>query len=132
MPTAESAKPFIIKGYNQNDIVVTGLCIEPALVNKADDSFNNRVERIKSNKNLTGALYSSGAEPKIHIDMLINMIISMKNSDHNLIVFAKNEGRFHNKLKNLKLLLDQYNPIKKNKSSSPSPSLPLLFASFTS
>jgi hypothetical protein len=101
VPTEEAVKPFIDFGYSINDIIITGLCIEPSLVRQVDDAFNARLQRYQSNDVLTGAFYSSGAEPQIHIEILTNMISSIEYSENKMIIFAKREGRFNKRLEKI-------------------------------
>ncbi len=101
VPLESSAVPFIRSGYNQNQLIVTGLCIEPELVNQFESSFETRLKRINGNGSLTGAFFSSGAEPKSHVRKLQEAVESIVCSEYKAIVFAAKGGKVYNGLKRL-------------------------------
>ena len=39
VPTSKTARAFIKSGYNPDDVIVTGLCVEPALVRQAQEAL---------------------------------------------------------------------------------------------
>lgn len=94
VPTSEAAEPFLTGGYTSEQIITTGLCIEPALARQAADCFGSRIERINGQVPLTGAYFSSGAEPKSHVEKLVTCAGSAIASDGRAIVFAKRGGGF--------------------------------------
>ncbi|NOY87776.1 MAG: hypothetical protein GXO93_00085 [FCB group bacterium] len=91
VPTKETAVPFFKKGYTKEDIIITNLCIEPTLVKQAEDSFSQRIKRIQVNQSLTGAFFSSGAEPKPHIKKILLCAESVISSGGRAIIFARNK-----------------------------------------
>ncbi|MEE8404251.1 MAG: hypothetical protein V3S17_02550, partial [candidate division Zixibacteria bacterium] len=93
VPTEKAAEPFISSGYSSSRVIVTGLCIEPGLVNQAELAYEKRMSRIENSDRLTGAFFSSGAEPKPHIEKLVKSAVSLVNSGHRVLVFAKKNGR---------------------------------------
>lgn len=94
VPTESAAEPFLRARYNRRSIIITGLCIEPGLVRQAEEAFRARLARINGQRPLTGAFFSSGAEPKAHVKRLVTAAVSAIESDGRVILFASREGRF--------------------------------------
>ena len=93
VPTEKAAEPFITSGYSSSNVIVTGLCIELCIVNQAETAFKKRMSRFDSSDLLTGAFFSSGAEPKPHIEKLVLAAVSTVKEGHRAIVFAKRNGK---------------------------------------
>ncbi|MDX9857016.1 MAG: hypothetical protein RBT76_04460 [candidate division Zixibacteria bacterium] len=93
VPTEEVALSFLAAGYDRQSIVVTGLCIEPGLARQAVDAFAARVIRYGGLQPLTGAFFSSGAEPSQHVDTIADAALSGLRNGHRVIVFAKRGGK---------------------------------------
>ncbi len=102
VPTDDVAQSFARGGYSSDQLCVSGLCIEPPLVRQAEDAFAIRKERLKGNAPLTGAFFSSGSEPKKHIDQLVTGAKSVVGEGGNAIVFAKRGGRLARTLDSVK------------------------------
>ncbi|MEW6412372.1 MAG: hypothetical protein AB1483_07850 [Candidatus Zixiibacteriota bacterium] len=94
VPTDTVAKSFVAGGYDESRVIVTGLCIEPSLVRVARESFEARVLRINGQGPLTGAFFSSGAEPKTHVKSLVAAAVYAANSGGRAILFARRGGFF--------------------------------------
>ncbi|MEW5994289.1 MAG: hypothetical protein AB1744_07825 [Candidatus Zixiibacteriota bacterium] len=94
VPTEAAARAFVGSGFQKKDVIVTGLCIEPALVKQAHDALNLRIQRLQSEEPLTGAFFSSGAEPHEHVMRLVAAAISAVSSGGRVILFAKKGGAF--------------------------------------
>ncbi len=92
VPTDAVAEEFVKIGYTRSNIVVTGLCIEPALKQQARDAFAERIERLQSENMLTGFFCSSGAEPKPHVEKLVASAVSAVLHGSRVIVLAKKGG----------------------------------------
>ncbi len=101
VPTDQVADKFIKIGYNKNNVIVTGLCIEPAIERISHDAFKSRSERLLNNNKLTGAFFSSGAEPSKHIQLLSIAAISAVKAGGKVIIFARNGGKLESKVKNM-------------------------------
>lgn len=71
VPTQDVADSFIKAGSPAKKVIITGLCIEPALCVNAESMFKQRLQRIKDGTSLCGGFFSSGAEPLPHIITLI-------------------------------------------------------------
>ena len=93
VPTEEAGGPFVERGYNKEDVFVSGLCIEPALVRQAGEAFEARIGRIDRRGGLTGAFFSSGAEPREHVEKLVTAAVSAVADGGRVIVFGKKGGR---------------------------------------
>ena len=91
VPTEEAAKPFLAH-YSKEQIFVTGLCIEPAIVRLAKDAYTERLKRLQSNQSLTGCFISSGAEPKNHVEKIVESLISHIQNNGRAILFVKKDG----------------------------------------
>ncbi len=99
VPTETAAEKFISGGYSSANVIVTGLCIEPCLEKQAEQAFNIRMSRLDSSYKLTGGFFSSGAEPKPHIEKLILSAVSVVKQGHNVILFAKKNGNLASLIK---------------------------------
>ncbi len=93
VPTPEAAEPFVSAGYDREQVVTTGLCIEPALVRQAADAFTLRLERFGRGEILSGAFFSSGAEPAGHVRRLVSAAFSALQGGSRVIVFGRRGGR---------------------------------------
>jgi len=94
VPTPEAAAPFLAAGYDASTVCITGLCIEPELVAQAEVCFRDRVSRLDSGRSLTGAFFSSGAEPSPHVETLARALGSAVHSGGTADVFVSRGGRF--------------------------------------
>ena len=96
VPTPEAAEPFRrVGGYAAEQVVVTGLCIEPALIRLAADAYGGRVARYAAaGEPMVGAYFSSGAEPTAHVTRLIAAACSAVLEGGRVILFAQSGGRF--------------------------------------
>ncbi|MEW6051587.1 MAG: hypothetical protein AB1644_11090 [Candidatus Zixiibacteriota bacterium] len=93
VPTVEAAQPFLESGYRGQQVIVSGLCIEPQLVRQSRDAFDARMKRLEQHQPLTGVLFSSGAEPRLHIEKLAVAARSIVYDGGRVIVFARHRGR---------------------------------------
>lgn len=92
VPASEVADQFMQFGYTKSQVIVTGLCIEPSLVAQVLDSYDLRQERLYGSGSLTGAFFSSGAEPEDHVKSLVEGAWSCVSKGHRTIIFAKAQG----------------------------------------
>ncbi len=97
VPTGQVADSFIRAGYRPDQVIVTGLCIEPSLVKQAENVFKTRVDRINRREPLTGLFVSSGAEPPRHVNLIIAAATSAVESGNRLIVICRRNGRLMQK-----------------------------------
>ena len=92
VPTRKAAESFYKIGYRREDVVVTGLCVEPALVRQAGDCFRARLERFMHAGPMTGAFFSSGAEPEQHVRKIVAAVESSTSRNGRAIIFAQAGG----------------------------------------
>jgi hypothetical protein len=93
VPTAAAADAFLRAGVDRERLFVSGLCIEPALVAQADAGYVARCERLRSGNPLTGAFFSSGAEPPAHVARLVEAACAAVRAGGRAMVFAQQGGR---------------------------------------
>jgi len=93
VPTVETAAAFKKAGYDDRSLFISGLCIEPALVKMAGDAFEMRLNRIGTGGPLTGAFFSSGAEPWSHIKKIAAAAVSAVHYGGRAVIFARYKGR---------------------------------------
>lgn len=99
VPLDATKASFAKSGVESSKMIVTGLCIEHFLVEQAGESYEKRCARLSWPEALTGAFFSSGAEPPPHIRKLLRALISLKQTGHSAIVFCRKGGRFERKIK---------------------------------
>ncbi|MGD2215710.1 MAG: hypothetical protein PVJ64_03095 [Gemmatimonadales bacterium] len=92
VPTARTADAFIAAGIAADSLFVSGLCIEPALLEQAEAAFNARLDRLAGSDPLCGAFFSSGAEPRRHVASLAAAARSAVAAGGRAIVFARRGG----------------------------------------
>lgn len=93
VPTDSARRQFLDSGYAENQVIVTGLCIEPALVRQAAESCERRLARLVGTKPLVAAVYSSGAEPVDHVRALVAAAASLVAAGGKVIVLCRRGGR---------------------------------------
>lgn len=93
VPTEQAAEPFRKAGYGPDAVFVSGLCIEPALVKMAADALDQRLRRFESDMPLTGAFFSSGAEPDAHLKKIAAAAVSVVHYGGRAIIFARQGGK---------------------------------------
>ncbi len=98
VPLETSAEPFIKAGYNKNQIIVSGLCVEPELVSQSEKAFEKRLNKIKGNEPLKGSFYSSGAEPTAHVEKLMAAAQAVAESGGKVIILAQGEGKVESEM----------------------------------
>jgi hypothetical protein len=93
VPTSDVAEQFADAGYRRDQVVVSGLCIERALVDGAETSFETRLARYESDQPLTGLFISSGAEPQPHLEKLLAAAASVAETGGEAVILARSDGR---------------------------------------
>ncbi len=94
VPTDDVGQKFRGIGYAEEQVIVTGLCIEPALVRQANDAYQGRLTRLANGEPPVAAFYSSGAEPADHVRALISAAASLVSSGGKAVVLCRRGGRF--------------------------------------
>ncbi|MEW5796055.1 MAG: hypothetical protein AB1772_06800 [Candidatus Zixiibacteriota bacterium] len=93
VPTQEVADTFLSAGYKRDQIFVSGLCIESELARLAADSYQFRQARFHQRAGLTGLFFSSRAEPRQHIELLVSSIASCRRAGISALVLVRKNGR---------------------------------------
>lgn len=88
VPLEKTKDKFVRWGVKPERVSVTGLMIEPGLADRALDTFNQRLKRIKSNQPLLIGLFASGAYPYEHMKKIVAATNSIVSKGHKAIVFA--------------------------------------------
>lgn len=92
VPLAQTADRFRAAGFAPDCLFVSGLCIEPALVVQAEDALKDRLERLAGSDPLCGAFFSSGAEPRAHVETLTAAALSAVATGGRALIFARRSG----------------------------------------
>jgi hypothetical protein len=93
VPLAETADRLIAAGFSAGNIFVSGLCIEPRLVAQAEKAYGARLARLARPGPLCGVFFSSGAEPREHVEKLAIAALSASADGGCVIVVARRSGR---------------------------------------
>jgi len=93
VPTEATADLFLSIGYGSDQVIVSGLCIEPSLCDLADVGYHGRQTRLSSDTPLTGLYMSSGAESRQHVIAIIESITSIRRGGGKAVVLARRGGR---------------------------------------
>jgi hypothetical protein len=92
VPLAQTADVFRAAGFDGSRLFVSGLCIEPALVAQAEDAFTARVKRLNGSEALCGGYFSSGAEPRPHVESLAAAAASAVGAGGHAMIIARRGG----------------------------------------
>ena len=95
VPDAAAAEVFVRAGHAPDRVQVTGLCVEASLATAAPDAFARRCARLDSAQPLTGAYFSSGAEPRLHVATLAAAACDAVARGGAAVLFAQRGGRYH-------------------------------------
>jgi len=93
VPLETSADALVQFGLERSGLEVSGLCVESRLVPAAGRAYGNRLERLRRNRFLTGAFFSSGAEPSGHVAKIIMAAESLIPTEHKGVIFCRAGGR---------------------------------------
>jgi len=92
VPTERAAEAFVDKGITRDKILISGLGIEDFLAGDARNNFHKRLERLRGDSCPVGGFFSSGAEPRGHIDIIIGMLLSLQKAGCGAIVHCRKSG----------------------------------------
>lgn len=92
VPREDVAAELLRAGLRPEQVVVTGVCVEPGLVTEAAGRAEARRARIRGDGPLTLAFFSSGAEPAAHVRALAAAAHATAAAGHDAIVFARQGG----------------------------------------
>ncbi len=105
VPIESAGQPFLSK-YKEEQIVVTGLCIEPSIRQMAESAFHARMKRYEDESSLTGCFISSGAEPECHVESIVHAVVSHLQNKGKAFVFVKKDGLLEKSIHAVLPLLD--------------------------
>ncbi|MGB2768695.1 MAG: hypothetical protein WBC88_03090 [Candidatus Zixiibacteriota bacterium] len=88
VPLEETKNELIARGAQEEAVLVCGLMIEPALVETAEEAFQQRLKRIESDRPLTVGFFTSGAYPKEHMEKIIAGARSVIEKKMRAIIFC--------------------------------------------
>lgn len=88
VPLEFTKRIMVANGVKPESILVTGLLLEPELVNEAAINYNRRLARLKTNEPLTIAFFISQAYPRPHIEKIIVGVGSVLKNKMRAIVFT--------------------------------------------
>ena len=98
VPTEQVATVFRKAGLDSRNICVTGLCVEPPLASRGASMQAERQRRYAEASSLCGGFFSSWAEPRRHVTLLVAAAISAVRRGGSAFVVAKRGGRFARRL----------------------------------
>jgi hypothetical protein len=98
VPTGETADTLVAAGIEAESLFTSGLCIEPGLIAQAEEAFNSRLDRLSGSGPLCGAFFSSGAEPRAHVESLAAAATSVVAAGGRALVFAHRGGALTRRL----------------------------------
>jgi hypothetical protein len=75
------------------------LCIEPSLAVIAERAFIERSKRVAGEDPLCGAFFSSGAEPRAHVEAVAASALSVNKRGGRVVVFARSSGKLENQVR---------------------------------
>lgn len=94
VPLEETAEAFVRGGVPRERVLVTGVCVDRALVGGAAEWTAARRARLGGDGPLTVAFFSSGAEPAAHVATLAAGACALaRDGRHRALVFAARGGR---------------------------------------
>jgi hypothetical protein len=99
VPIKHATDKFTDKGIVGERMLTTGLCLEPELAANAEVCFQKRVKRLREKQIMCGAYFSSGAEPREHVEKIIHMLHSIEKNDGRGIIFCRKDGRLEHEVK---------------------------------
>jgi hypothetical protein len=88
VPLEETKQRLIAQGAGEETVLVCGLMIEPALADRAEEAFQQRIKRIESVQPLTVGFFTSGAYPKEHMEKIIAGARSVIENKMRAVIFC--------------------------------------------
>ena len=95
VPTESSAEKFKESGIENNRIVVTAQCLEPELIAKIRESFDQRIKRLSGRGTVTAALFTTGAYPADHLRQLYIAARAFSESGNRVYFFTGQDLNRH-------------------------------------
>lgn len=95
VPSYDVAEQAERLGIGKAQVVVTGQCLERDLVPNDDSSFSERIERYQSGLPISVALFTSGAYPVQHLELLFKVVCSLSQCEVCQYIFMGQSVREH-------------------------------------
>jgi hypothetical protein len=86
VPLESTRQKLLAVGCQPSAVCVTGLVVEPELVDVADSAFQARMPRLASDQPLTIGFFVSGAEPRPHTSSIVTGAASVTLAGHKGII----------------------------------------------
>jgi hypothetical protein len=86
VPLESTRQKLLAVGCQPSAVCVTGLVVEPELVDVAEAAFQARMARLASNQPLTIGFFASGAEPRPHSSSILAGATSVTRAGHKAIL----------------------------------------------
>jgi hypothetical protein len=86
VPLESTRQKMLTFGCQPSAVRVTGLVIEPELVDNAESAFQARIHRLASDQPLTVGFFASGAEPRPHSSSIVTGVASVALAGHKAIL----------------------------------------------
>jgi hypothetical protein len=86
VPLESTRQKLLAVGCQPSAVCVTGLVVEPELVDTAESSFQARMTRLASNQPLTVGFFASGAEPRPHTSSIVTGTASVTLAGHKAVL----------------------------------------------
>lgn len=99
VPSQSVAEAFRRAGMPEGGLLVSGPCVEDALLSLAEPALGARQRRLASADPLAVGLFSSGAEPRPHVETLAAAASALVSAGHRVVAFAAKGGRFERTLR---------------------------------
>jgi|WetSurMetagenome_2_1015567.scaffolds.fasta_scaffold62111_2 hypothetical protein len=86
VPLETTRQQLLAVGCQPSAVDVTGLVVEPELVDVAEAAFRARMARLASDQPLTVGFFASGAEPRPHSSSIITGATSITRAGHKAVL----------------------------------------------
>ena len=87
VPVESTARQLEAFGVSRERLSVTGLVVEPELVDVAESAFPARITRLASDRPLTIGFFASGARPRPHVSRIVTAAFSVARAGHKAVLF---------------------------------------------
>jgi len=86
VPLESTRQKLLAAGCQPSAVRVTGLVVEPELVDNAESAFSARMARLASDQPLTVGFFASGAEPRPHTSSMVTGAASVTLAGHKAVL----------------------------------------------
>lgn len=99
VPDKSAAEVFRKAGISEDVVVITGQCVDDNIVPVVEGAFGERIKRFKGESPLTAGLFTSGALPGPHIEILLRSARSLAKSNYRIFLFTALSQSYFNRAK---------------------------------